>query len=60
MRKNKYNYIYVVQGLYPGGNGWEDVSASDTWKEARQTAKEYRENEPEYLYRIIHRRELAA
>lgn len=31
---------------------WESVCADETRKEARQTLKEYRENQPEYPARI--------
>jgi hypothetical protein len=37
--------------------GWEEVCAGDTWKEARQTLKEYRENQPEYPVRARRKRE---
>lgn len=43
-----------VQGNY--GQGWEDVCAEDTYKEARVRLKEYRENEPEYRHRLVVRR----
>ena len=43
---------YNVQGNY---GRWEDVTAEDTYKEARQRLKEYNENEP-YPHRIIRRR----
>lgn len=55
MRKNKYIYLYVVQGNY--GCGWEDLTQSENYAEARQDLKDYRENEP-YPHRLIHRREL--
>lgn len=55
MRKNKYTYLWVLQGSY--GHGWEDLTASEKWLEVRQNLKEYRENEGG-AYRIVHRREL--
>ena len=59
---NKYAYLYVLQGNYGYGHGWEDLSAEDkaktgAWKRIRQTRKEYRENEGG-SYRIIERREV--
>ena len=43
---------------YTGGQyGWEEVCADATWKEARQTLKEYRENQPEYPVRARCKRE---
>jgi hypothetical protein len=38
------------------GYGWEDVCAEDTWKEAKDRLKEYRENQPEYPVRAIKKR----
>jgi len=40
--------------------GWEDVHTVDSWREARQSLKEYRENQPEYLVRAQVRRETIA
>jgi hypothetical protein len=37
--------------------GWEEVSAADTWTEARQLRTEYRENQPEYAVRVRLKRE---
>lgn len=52
---NKYSYIWVLQGQY--GQGWEDLTAAETWKEIKANLKEYRENEGG-SYRVIRRREL--
>lgn len=57
MKQNKYTYLFVVQQYYPS-YGWEDVAASETWKEAREDLKAYRVNQPEYPARMIRRREL--
>lgn len=46
---------YVIQSHYP--TGWEDVDASETYKEARVNLKLYRENEPHLAHRLITRRE---
>ena len=40
--------------------GWESVSAEDTWKDATQTLREYRENQPEYPVRARRKRESIA
>lgn len=56
MAKNKYRYMLVIQGDY--GQGWEDVDASENIKEAHHNYRLYRENEPQYPHRLIHRREL--
>jgi hypothetical protein len=59
MKKNKFEYTYVLQGHY--GQGWEDLTAAEkTWegrKEIRSDLKAYRVNEGG-SYRIINRREL--
>ena len=64
MKTNKYSYLYVLQGFY--SMGWEDLSAEEitkenpswkAWKAAKQTKKDYVENEGGN-YRIIKRREL--
>jgi len=57
-RQNKYVYLYVVQGNYGYGHGWEDLTASTIYKEARNDLKAYRVNSPEGRYRLIQRREL--
>lgn len=65
MKTAKYEYLYVLQGNYGYGHGWEDLTAEEInsktpWiarKAIRQTKKEYVENEGGN-YRIIKRREL--
>ena len=59
MSKNKYQYLHVLQGNYGYGHGWEDLCASESYREGRQNLKEYRENEGGN-YRLIERRELNA
>ena len=39
------------------GYGWEVVTAEDTWREAREQLKCYRENQPEYPVRARRKRE---
>jgi hypothetical protein len=58
MKPNKYTYLFVVQGYYGAGYGWEDLCASEDRKEAREDLKSYRENETQYPHRMIRRREL--
>jgi len=36
---------------------WEAVNAEETWKDARRSLKEYRENQPEYPVRARRKRE---
>jgi len=57
MKTAKYCYLYVLQGNYGYGHGFEDLSSSESRRETRETLKEYRENEGGN-YRIIQRREL--
>tara|TARA_R110002051_G_scaffold62862_2_gene114610 strand:+ start:478 stop:663 length:186 start_codon:yes stop_codon:yes gene_type:complete len=54
-RKNKYLYLYVLQGNY--AHGFEDLCASESWREVRANRRDYRKNEGG-TYRIIERREL--
>lgn len=56
MKKNKYQYLWIVQGHY--GQGWEDENAETNHKDARRSVREYRVNMPEYPHRLIRRREL--
>lgn len=56
-KQNKYEYMFVLQGNYGYGDGWEDLTASDSLREMRAERKLYRENEGGN-YRIIQRREL--
>jgi len=53
---NRYWYLHVLQGDY--GQGWEDICQSESRQEMRDDRDKYRENAPEYNYRIIQRREL--
>ena len=57
MKKNKYLYLFVVQGNYGYGYGWEDLCQSESWKEAKSDLRSYRENETQYPHRLIKRRE---
>ena len=43
-----------TQGDY--GLGWETVTIDSTYAEAKQMLRDYRENEPQYLHRIIKKR----
>ncbi len=55
MRIPKTIKLYIVQGAY--GQGWEDVAASETRKEAYSDLRAYRENETQCPHRLITRRE---
>lgn len=55
MRTSKTELLHVVQGHY--GQGWEDLTQSTDYKEARADLKSYRENEPSPT-RLIKRRVL--
>ena len=61
MTQNKYIYLAVLQGNY--GYGWDDLCQYDRhdpeqMAELKPDWRAYRENEPQYAHRIIHRREL--
>jgi len=57
MKKNKYLYIFVIQGNY--GQGWEDLCEYEKIKNAWADIKEYRFAESSYAnHRIINRRVL--
>lgn len=64
MKTRKFDYLYVLQGNYGYGHGWEDLTAEeidnkkplDALRAIRQSRKEYRENEGGN-YRVIKRRE---
>lgn len=45
--------VYVIQGYY---NGWEDLTSSTEYKDAKTDLKAYRDNE-KGAFRIISRRE---
>lgn len=53
-KPNRTKPEYVVQGNY--GYGWEDLTASDDYSEARNDLKAYRENETGVPHRLITRR----
>lgn len=57
MKPTKYVYLWVLQGNYGYGHGWEDLTAEESWREIRDRRREYVENEGG-SYRIIKRREL--
>lgn len=52
-RRPKTELLHVVQGNY--GHGWEDLTASADYKEARADLKAYRDNDPAPT-RLIKRR----
>jgi hypothetical protein len=54
-RKTK-DYWSIQQ--YTGGQfSWEEVNAEETWKDAKRSLKEYRENKPQYPVRARRKRE---
>lgn len=62
MKQRKYTYLRVLQ--QHTSYGWEDVDCFDlhnsTIQERKQRLKEYRENQSEFSYRWVERRELNA
>lgn len=59
-RVPKTRVIFVVQGNYGYGHGWEDVTAEERGKEGLKRLREYRENEVGVPFRLIRRRERIA
>ena len=53
---NKYLYLWIVQGNYGYGHGWEDEDASESHWDALKSLRLYRANGPG-SYRLIQRRE---
>lgn len=47
---------WIIQQWWDSEYGWEDICEEETRKDARQTVKEYRENQPEAPVRFILRR----
>lgn len=61
MKKNKYRYLYVLQGNYGYGRGdliHYNKSDLKAYKQAKTDLKCYLNNEKSALHRIIERREL--
>ena len=54
--KRKTYDEYQIQGYYGNIYGWEEVCAEETWSAAKQTLKEYRENERGVSFRIVKKR----
>lgn len=49
--------IFIVQTNYGYGHGWEDTAYEETRKAAVQQWRCYKDNQSEYLHRVIKRRE---
>lgn len=54
MKTSKYEYLWIVQGFY---GKWEDLCASEIYRDAKLDLKAYRDNE-KGIFRLIQRREL--
>ena len=52
MYKRKTKDEWIIQGYYDSYHKWEDVTTEETFKAARITYREYRDNEPQYAHRI--------
>ena len=48
--RNKTTKEYIICGNY--GQVWEEVNTTETLAEARQSLKEYRDNEPQYSHKL--------
>ncbi len=60
-KDNKFDYLYVLQGDYGYGHGWEDLTAEEQTPEGRKRIRVnlslYRKEEGKGSYRVIKRRE---
>ena len=56
MTMTKYIYLHVLQSDH--GYGFDDITESEDYKEIRRDLKDYRDNEPHTVHRIIKRRVL--
>jgi hypothetical protein len=60
VRARKTKDLYVVQGNYGYGHGWEDLTAEETRTDIVKRLREYRENEPGGSFRWRKKREKIA
>ena len=58
--QRKTRDVWEVQANYGYGDGWECAAASTSFKDARNDLKAYRENAPQFQYRIKMYREKIA
>ena len=56
MYKRKTKDIYILMANYGYGDGWEYVTEEETKIEAKKRLIEYRNNAPEYQYKIVCKR----
>lgn len=56
MYKRKTKDVYKLMCNYGYGDGWEEILEDNTLHEAKHHIKEYRENMPEYQYKIVKKR----
>lgn len=47
---------FQVHGNYGYGHGYEEVTAEDSFREARARLREYRENEPGIPFKLVTKR----
>lgn len=53
--KRKTVDVFEIEGYY--AHGWECVTLETSHKEARARLKEYRDNEPNAVFRLVIKRE---
>jgi len=56
MYKRRTEDEYQIWANYGYGDGYEEIDCSDNLKDAKINIKLYRENQPQYAYKIIKRR----
>lgn len=55
MYQRKTKDIYIIMGYY--GYGWDELATYETRAEALEDYKLYKENEPQYMHKLIKKRE---
>lgn len=55
MYQRKTKDIYIIMGYY--GYGWDELATYESRAEAIEDYKLYKENEPQYMHRLIKKRE---
>lgn len=56
VKERKTRDEWAVEQNFGYGHGWETVTTEDSYLEAKQRVREYRENQPEYPVRLRMRR----
>lgn len=55
--QRKTKDVYYLMANYGYGHGYEEETAEESYREIKQRLKEYKENAPQYSYKIVRKRE---